>query len=101
MIMREMRRDAEEWNKILIIYDIENDRIRTKAVHILEAYGIRVQKSAFECHLNSKRIIALKNQLKKIIAEDDSIRIYQVKDTCFDIGRYDDVAIYSSTTIIV
>lgn len=101
MIMREMRRDNDVWNRILIIYDIERDKTRTKVVRVLESYGIRVQKSAFECHLNSKRIIALTNQLKKIVKEDDSIRIYQVKDRCFDVGKNVDVKIYSSNTVIV
>ncbi len=101
MIMREMRRDNDVWDRILIIYDIESDKTRTKVVHVLESYGIRVQKSAFECHLNSKRIIGLKNQLKNIITEDDSIRIYHVKDICFDVGKNTDVKIYSSNTVII
>ena len=99
--MRRMRRDTDEWCRILIIYDIEKDKTRTKVVHILEAYGIRIQKSAYECHLNSKRICELKNQLKKVVAEGDSIRIYQVKETCFDVSRFDDVPVYSSQTVVV
>ncbi len=99
--MKEMRRDTEVWNRILIIYDIEEDKTRTKVVRVLESYGIRVQKSAFECHLKNKRIIELKSQLKKIVTEEDSIRIYHVKETYFDVCKNDDVKTYSSTTVIV
>ena len=99
--MKEMRRVTDEWSRTLIIYDIETDKIRTKVVHILESYGIRVQKSAFECHLNDKKLVALKNQLKKVATEDDSIRIYRIDKTCFDISEFGDVPVYSSKTVIV
>lgn len=70
-------------------------------LHVLESYGIRVQKSAFECHLDNMRITALKNQLKKFVVEGDCVRIYQVKDYCFDVSQFDDVSVYSTKTVIV
>ena len=99
--MIEMRRDTEDWDRILIIYDIEKDKTRAKVVRILESYGKKKKKSAFECHLNSVRIDKLKNQLKKVMTEGDSIRIYQVKDVCFDISRFDVVSVYSSKTVVI
>lgn len=99
--MKEMRRDMEEWNRILVIYDIEIDKVRNKTVRILESYGVRVQKSAFECHLNNKRLNDLKNKLRRIITDNDSIRIYQVRDSCFEVSKYSDVPIYSSKTIVI
>ena len=47
----------------LVIYDICNDKIRRKIVKLLEAYGYRVQYSAFECSLNLKT--------KKLLIKDN------------------------------
>ena len=68
--------DRDEY-RVLIIYDIENDRKRTKYSEYLCGYGYRVQKSCFEAILTRK-------MYKKIIhdsqgffnKEEDSIRIY-------------------------
>jgi len=35
----------------LLIYDISRNKLRTKVAKIAEGYGVRVQKSAFECRL--------------------------------------------------
>ena len=40
---------------VLIIYDIVDNRRRTKMVKCLEAYAVRVQKSAFEGRLTKKQ----------------------------------------------
>jgi len=39
---------------ILVTYDIENDRRRTKIHKVLEGYGISVQYSVFECFLSDE-----------------------------------------------
>ena len=38
----------------LVCYDIVSDRRRNKVSKLLEAYGLRVQKSVFECVLDDK-----------------------------------------------
>ena len=101
MFMRRMRRDTEAWSNILIIYDIEHDKTRAKVVRILESYGIRVQKSAFECHLDDSRIVEMKNRLKKVVTEGDSIRIYQVNDSYFDVSRFENASVYTSRIVVV
>jgi len=99
--MREMHRNTEEWDRILVIYDVATDKNRNRVVRILESYGIRVQRSAFECHLNYKRIDSMKNQLKKCLSDKDSIRIYRICESCFDVGKYDSIPVYSSDSVIV
>ena len=37
---------------VLIIYDIIDNKRRTKMVKLLESYGTRVQRSAFEALIN-------------------------------------------------
>lgn len=96
-----MCRGLEKWNRILVIYDIEIDKVRNRTVRILESYGVRVQKSAFECHLDDKRLNDLKNKLGKTISEDDSVRIYCIKDTCFEASAFKIVPVYSSKTVVI
>jgi len=38
--------------RVLIIYDITEDKPRIKLSKLLSSYGVRVQKSAFEASLN-------------------------------------------------
>lgn len=40
---------------VLMIYDIVDNKRRNKMVKCLEAYGVRVQKSAFEALLNRRQ----------------------------------------------
>lgn len=73
----------------LIIYDIRNDKRRRRSVRLLESVGIRVQYSAFECSLSPTELDHLEKRLKKLLAPEDSLRIYlfneKVKVT--DIGH--------------
>jgi len=38
----------------IIAYDIEKQKARTKVSKKLEAFGLRVQLSVFECEINKK-----------------------------------------------
>jgi len=99
--MRGIQRLSKEWHQILVIYDVEENKVRNKIVRILESYGVRVQKSAFVCHVDDKRLSVMKSKLDKVIGESDSIRIYQIRSSCFDITEFDDVQVYSSKTVII
>ena len=64
---------------ILIIYDICNDRKRQKLAKLLEGYGFRIQKSAFETYLDSHKYHQLLEALKPFCDEqEDSIRVYKL-----------------------
>lgn len=61
----------------LICYDIVLDRRRNKVAHILEGYGMRVQKSVFECVLNADQYQMLQRKLNRYIKpEEDQVRFY-------------------------
>ncbi|MEO1389820.1 MAG: CRISPR-associated endonuclease Cas2 [Cyanobacteria bacterium J06634_6] len=61
----------------LVCYDVVLDRRRTKVSHILEGYGLRVQKSVFECVLTPDQREMLNKKLAKFIDEDeDQVRFY-------------------------
>ncbi len=68
---------------VVIIYDVVNDKRRRKMVKCLESYGIRVQKSAFECHLDDTMYKNLIKKLEKIFDEkEDLLRIYRLTSRC-------------------
>lgn len=62
---------------VLVIYDIIDDKRRRNLVKVLESFGMRVQKSAFECILDRKRYDRLLKQAPRCIdTAEDSLRIY-------------------------
>lgn len=67
---------------VVVCYDVGDDRRRSKIAKILEDYGIRVQYSIFECVLTESLIERLKNSLKEVLAEGDSIRYYYLCNEC-------------------
>ena len=61
---------------ILIIYDIVDNKRRTKFAKLLEGYGTRVQKSAFEAMLSQKSYE--KPHYINPASGEDSVRIYRM-----------------------
>ncbi|NEO98720.1 MAG: CRISPR-associated endonuclease Cas2 [Symploca sp. SIO1C4] len=67
----------------LICYDIVDNRRRTKVSNILEAYGLRVQKSVFEAVLNNKQYEKLQKRLLKLLnTKEDQLRFYPLSAHC-------------------
>ncbi|PSB05310.1 CRISPR-associated endonuclease Cas2 [filamentous cyanobacterium CCP2] len=61
----------------LICYDIVNDRRRHKVAHLLEGYGLRVQKSVFEAVLTPDQHQMLQKKLSRYLKpEEDQVRFY-------------------------
>jgi len=61
----------------LICYDVVLDRRRNKVAHLLEGYGMRVQKSVFECVLSPDQREMLQRKLNRYIKpEEDQVRFY-------------------------
>lgn len=66
---------------ILIIYDIVDNKRRVKFAKLLEGYGTRVQKSAFEAMLSQKSYEKLVREIPRYInsaSGEDSVRIYRM-----------------------
>lgn len=65
----------------LIIYDITDNKLRNKMVACLEKYGVRVQKSAFECLITNMAMTKMMNEAKRYInPSTDSLRVYVLDD---------------------
>lgn len=66
---------------VLMIYDIVDNKVRNKMVKCLEAYGVRVQKSAFEALLTRKQYEKMLKESSSLIDENiDSLRVYVLDD---------------------
>ena len=66
---------------VLVIYDIVDNKRRSRMVKCVERYGIRVQKSAFEAFLSKKKYERLVEETSRLIdLETDSLRIYLLAD---------------------
>lgn len=70
---------------VLMIYDIVDNKRRNKMVKCLEAYGVRVQKSAFEALLTRRQYDKMLGESSRLIDEAvDSLRVY-VSDDIIDV----------------
>lgn len=66
---------------VVVVYDIPNDKRRTKLSSFLEGYGQRVQFSVFECFLNLDEMRQLFEKLKKIVKpSEDNVRFYWISE---------------------
>jgi CRISPR-associated protein Cas2 len=70
-----MKRDGN----YVLIYDIGDDKVRYQVAKTVEGYGIRVQRSAFECRLTRGMKERLWRALQEIaLGEEDVIHLYSV-----------------------
>lgn len=61
----------------LVCYDIVLTKRRSKVAHLLEGYGMRVQKSVFECVLTEHQYQMLNRKLSQYIEpHEDQVRFY-------------------------
>lgn len=69
--------------KYIISYDITNDKKRAKIAKKLEACGVRLQYSLFECDLTVVQLARLSNDLKSLINRNaDSVMYFPLCGRC-------------------
>ena len=66
---------------VLVIYDITDNRKRIRFAKLLQGYGIRVQKSAFEARLTQRKYEKLMREISAFASNEDSIRVYRIQGT--------------------
>ncbi|MCD8024229.1 MAG: CRISPR-associated endonuclease Cas2 [Candidatus Gastranaerophilales bacterium] len=71
---------------IIISYDIENDKLRSRFSKYIKKFGYRLQYSVYEIK-NSKRILnnimsEITNNFEKSFKQTDSIIIIETSETC-------------------
>lgn len=68
---------------IMISYDISDNRVRKKVSDVLKNYGIRVQKSVFECIVGQKQVDDIIEKVSALIhLKTDKIRFYSLCEGC-------------------
>lgn len=69
MIMRE--------SFYLVCYDVVDDKRRNRVVKALKGYGLRVQKSVFECVLTQEQLEYVEMLLSRCLKlQEDQVRFY-------------------------
>jgi CRISPR-associated protein Cas2 len=64
---------------VVVVYDIPEDKRRTKLSNFLEGYGRRVQFSVFECFLSLEEMRQLFEKVKKLVKPaEDNVRFYWI-----------------------
>ena len=86
---------------VLIIYDIIDNKRRTKMVKLLESYGTRVQRSAFEALINKSQYIKIIEGIKKIISNEDNVRIYRLNSSNEVLLLGESYSVYEEEVIVV
>ena len=65
----------------LVCYDIGDDRCRYQVAKLLKGYGLRVQKSVFECALDERQYDFLQKKLTKYVKrQEDQLRFYPLPE---------------------
>lgn len=69
----------------IVVYDIVNNRTRTRFHKFLKELGIRSQRSVFECRLDNREIRQIRQYcLHNLDLANDSVRIYRVCSRCME-----------------
>ncbi|OYE00326.1 CRISPR-associated endonuclease Cas2 [Nostoc sp. 'Peltigera membranacea cyanobiont' 232] len=64
---------------VIVVYDISDDKRRSKLSNFLEGYGQRIQLSVFECFLDLSEMRQLYDDVKKRVkASEDNVRFYWI-----------------------
>ena len=68
---------------IVVVYDISNDRRRTKLHNVLLDFGTPVQYSVFECLLDEEGLARMKRAVQRVIRPRvDRVRYYYLCQSC-------------------
>lgn len=68
---------------VIVVYDITDNKRRTKMFKAMKNFGTPIQFSAFECILNEKGFQEIQEIIRKIISRDkDKVRLYLLCNHC-------------------
>lgn len=77
--------------RLVVTYDISDNKIRNRIYRILEKYGAWKQYSVFELDITAVQRIELEDEIRAEIESTDKVRIYSLCDRCvksiIDIGQ--------------
>jgi CRISPR-associated protein Cas2 len=83
---------------IILVYDVADDKRRTKLFKTLEGYGIPVQFSVFECELSDENFLLMRDKVEREINKnEDSVIYYDLCPRCWH--RIERVGIRKKVTL--
>ena len=85
---------------IVVIYDISDNGRRIRLSKYLEGFGVRVQKSAFECILNQQTYERMLAGIPSLIASEDFVRVYKLTGNA-DIRVWGDAPLTQDSEVII
>jgi CRISPR-associated protein Cas2 len=72
--------------RYVVVYDVEDDRARVRIAKVMERFGVRVQKSVFECRLEAKDLERLTRALTRELTRvggAGNVRLYRLCADCY------------------
>ena len=89
----------------VVVYDISDDKRRTRLHDRLLDYGTPVQYSVFECLVDETGLDAMQKMIRRTIrARLDQVRIYRLCDACLQkvwISAASQEVLHETTSIVV
>lgn len=68
---------------VIVVYDISDNKKRTKMFKTMKNFGTPIQFSAFECILNEKGFQEIQEIIQGIVhPKEDKVRIYTLCNNC-------------------
>ncbi len=92
--------------KYLVVYDISDNKRRRKLFKLLLGYGINVELSIFEVELDKKSLLAIKQEIKKIInPKEDVVYIFPyikepIRNGIYKGKNYGDVFVWKKLSLL-
>ena len=65
---------------VIVAYDIRSNKKRNNLAKNLLQFGIRTQKSMFECEINKRELAIIKKLAKKYSDDEDFVTVYEIYD---------------------
>jgi CRISPR-associated protein Cas2 len=71
---------------VVVVYDVPDNKRRTKLAKFLEGYGRRVQFSVFECFMTLDEMRMMCGEVgKRVKVKEDNVRFYWISEDA--VGR--------------
>lgn len=69
--------------QIVLVYDVSDDKRRTRLPRTLLRFGTPVQYSVFECDLSPRQLARMEKAIRAVMKQhEDNVRYYQLCRSC-------------------
>lgn len=85
----------------IVAYDVVSDRRLRRVARICEDYGVRIEKSVFECDLDENEFERFWGRLVEVVEDADYVVDYPVPRSCRDMIRVLGAARHEELTDVI